>query len=47
MAAFIRKQRPRETVKCEYFYSKIDEEWEVMEKRGRTKGYELSKVGET
>ena len=35
---FIRKWRPKDTVKLEHFYIRFDEEWKVTEKFDRTKG---------
>lgn len=37
MVAFIRKLRPKEVVKPEYFYVRIDRGWKVMERYDRAK----------
>lgn len=34
MGDFLRKQRPKETVKLKYFYARFEEEWMVVEKHG-------------
>lgn len=44
MWAFIKKWRTKAAVKCEHFYTRFDEEWEVLGRCDRTKGYELSVV---
>ena len=37
MRPFIRKSRPEEAVKPEYFYSRFDEEWIVTKKYNRAR----------
>lgn len=37
MVAFIRKLRPKEIIRPENFYARIDKEWKVMERYDRVK----------
>ena len=46
MRTFIKKQRPKETVKPRYFYAKFDK-LEVMKKNHSSKSMKYSKLNET
>lgn len=44
MEAFKRKGGPKEEIKPDHFYTWFDEEWKVVGKCDKAKGYELEVV---